>query len=69
MCAARALYMRCPCATRALPVRYPCAVCALQVCHDLYDTHIDICTVELLGLLQDNFDWQDRCTSGGIYLL
>ena len=31
----------------------------LQVCHDLYDTHIDICTVELLGLLQDNFDWQD----------
>ena len=31
----------------------------LQVCKDLYDTHIDICTVELLVLLQDNFDWQD----------
>ena len=26
---------------------------------DLYDTHIDVCTPELLTLLQDNFDWQD----------
>ena len=34
----------------------------LQVCKDLYDTHIDICTVELLVLLQDNFDWQDLRT-------
>ena len=31
----------------------------LQVRKDLYDTHIDICTPELLVLLQDNFDWQD----------
>ena len=31
----------------------------LQVRQDLYDTHIDICTPELLVLLQDNFDWQD----------
>ena len=26
---------------------------------DLYDTHIDVATPELLTLLQDNFDWQD----------
>ena len=26
---------------------------------DLYDTHIEVCTPELLVLLQDNFDWQD----------
>ncbi|KAL1503158.1 hypothetical protein AB1Y20_011217 [Prymnesium parvum] len=31
----------------------------LQIHRDLYDTHIDICTPELLVLVQDNFDWQD----------
>ena len=31
----------------------------LQLHSDLYDTHIDVCTPELLVLLQDNFDWQD----------
>ena len=30
----------------------------LQLHTDLYDTHIDICTPELLLLVQDNFDWQ-----------
>ena len=32
----------------------------LELHADLYDTHIDICTPELLLLLQDNFDWQVR---------
>ena len=31
----------------------------LQLHTDLYDTHIDSCTPELLLLVQDNFDWQD----------
>lgn len=31
----------------------------LLVRRDLYDTHVDVCTPELLLLLQDNFDWQD----------
>lgn len=31
----------------------------LELHNDLYDTHIDVCTPELLVLLQDNFDWQD----------
>jgi translation initiation factor eIF-2B subunit epsilon len=31
----------------------------LELHSDLYDTHIDVCTPELLLLLQDNFDWQD----------
>ena len=31
----------------------------LELHADLYDTHIDVCTPELLVLLQDNFDWQD----------
>ena len=34
----------------------------LQLHADLYDTHVDVCTPELLVLLQDNFDWQAHAT-------
>lgn len=32
---------------------------ALQVRYDLMDTHIDICSPEVLELFEDNFDWGD----------
>ncbi|KOO34714.1 translation initiation factor eif-2b epsilon [Chrysochromulina tobinii] len=47
----------------ATKVRLPMALLQetdrFELHRDLYDTHIDVCTPELLVLLQDNFDWQD----------